>query len=770
MKTIETVLPPHLQFEWILEQNPPLTSELSSSIHRQLHFWRCRHQRSHVWQASIQQRIHDDKCPHCTLSRQATSLSPGSLATLYPDLIQAWHPTANTPLTPHQISPSSHAVILWTCQLHPGHLWRAAITEYLAHAQEGNPCPTCRYGWTIANLRLFVEALLPHLDQLTPPERFLLAQQAGLFDTTGETRALAEALLQDSPSHTALKAFAAGQASAKTTIRQLQQQGLPRDEQGLPRLAPLPSLSAFDVIAPIQDEHAIAFLIESGVQKLWRATFDDHDNTLQSLEHAPTSGYATRIKEQFLEEYHLAKTLALPNDYHFTIDGQPQPPNLMQRLIAVRLRDRRRIGNFCGTGSGKTLAALLASQVINAHTTIILTPNNVIPNWVETIQNAFPHSDIHTKTLTPRWTSPDLPRYLILHYELLQQPNAEQEIQQFLQTSQTIDCLCIDEQHLAKVRRPQDLSLRRQRLNLLATRAFELNSHLHLLAMTATPVINDLEEARSTLELVTGQSLQHLNTAPTVANAMRMHQELIRTGFRWVPQYAMQYREHHLTIDCTAWIPKLLALPKRAGISQLEQLLLQVRLPDLLTLLEPNTIIYTSMIDGIVEPLARAIHNNGWQVGCFTGQDKTGLREFLNNTIDVLIISDVAGVGVDGLQHVCHRLICLTLPWSDSGFKQLVGRLFRQGQSHSHVDVYLLFAIARIKNTEWSYDRSKWERITFKRTLADAVTDGIIPDAPLQSPDQVYRSLMAWLARLNQPDQIPQDLASPGLSPQSTNA
>jgi len=67
--------------------------------------------------------------------------------------------------------------------------------------------------------------------------------------------------------------------------------------------------------------------------------------------------------------------------------------------------------------------------------------------------------------------------------------------------------------------------------------------------------------------------------------------------------------------------------------------------------------------------------------------------------------------------------------------------------------MYLFFASARLGDTHWSSDHSKWERIAVKRALADAATDGVIPDAPLQSPQQAYRSLMAWLARLTQPKQ-----------------
>ena len=71
---------------------------------------------------------------------------------------------------------------------------------------------------------------------------------------------------------------------------------------------------------------------------------------------------------------------------------------------------------------------------------------------------------------------------------------------------------------------------------------------------------------------------------------------------------------------------------------------------------------------------------DGWKVGFYTGDDKTGLEGFLNGDIDVLIGSSAIGTGVDGLQQVCNRLIVNVLPWTAAEFEQLKGRIYRQGQ------------------------------------------------------------------------------------------
>ncbi len=76
----------------------------------------------------------------------------------------------------------------------------------------------------------------------------------------------------------------------------------------------------------------------------------------------------------------------------------------MQRLAAVQVRDKKRVGNWSGTGAGKTLSAVLASRVINAHLTVICCPNSVVEGWEKAILDIFPDGVVAKKTFTPDWT------------------------------------------------------------------------------------------------------------------------------------------------------------------------------------------------------------------------------------------------------------------------------------------------------------------------------------------------------------------------------
>ena len=81
--------------------------------------------------------------------------------------------------------------------------------------------------------------------------------------------------------------------------------------------------------------------------------------------------YSEVVKEKFLNEYWRAKQLSIPPGYDFRVDGLLTEPNLMQRLIAVRVEDKQQVGNWSGTGAGKTLSAVLASRVVGADLTIV---------------------------------------------------------------------------------------------------------------------------------------------------------------------------------------------------------------------------------------------------------------------------------------------------------------------------------------------------------------------------------------------------------------
>lgn len=168
------------------------------------------------------------------------------------------------------------------------------------------------------------------------------------------------------------------------------------------------------------------------------------------------------------------------------------------------------------------------------------------------------------------------------------------------------------------------------------------------------------------------------------------------------------------------------------------------RIPQIIKLIEGQTIIYTEYVTDVIRKLSDAVRDAGYSYALYTGSDRTGLRRFLHKEVQVLIASRPISVGVDGLQHICNRLIINTLPGTNAQYQQLLGRLVRKGQIRDVVHVY----IVKASLSGYPYDQLKWNRIQFKRTLADCAVDGRLPEKNLVTPQQAALEAVKWLERL----------------------
>ena len=121
-------------------------------------------------------------------------------------------------------------------------------------------------------------------------------------------------------------------------------------------------------------------------------------------------------------------------------------------------------------------------------------------------------------------------RYLVLNYEMFQPQTSPGNISRFLE-NQTPDFVAVDEIHFAKQVSPDSISHRREMVIAMIAKSTDANPGLHVLGMSATPVINNLHEGRRMVEMVTSQGYPDLEVRPSVNNAMRVHQHLVRLGF-----------------------------------------------------------------------------------------------------------------------------------------------------------------------------------------------------------------------------------------------
>ena len=118
--------------------------------------------------------------------------------------------------------------------------------------------------------------------------------------------------------------------------------------------------------------------------------------------------------------------------------------------------------------------------------------------------------------------------------------------------------------------------------------------------MSATPVINNLQEARKLLEVVTGHKHTELGTRPTVNNALAVHRSLMVNGFRYRPRYELEIRTETVEVMRNDFLPDLLAA---RGVLGLEQALLPAKLDAVISYVRRGTVIYTHA-GGIDQPLS----------------------------------------------------------------------------------------------------------------------------------------------------------------------
>ncbi len=754
---------PGVAAEWHLKKNGDKTPDKIVAGSRKLYWWRCAEADDHEWQATPSNRTKlASGCPFCT-GRKASKHY--SLAALFPEVAAQWHPTRNIPLSPSQVTPSSMRKVWWKCAVGLDHEWEMAVQT----RTNGAGCPRCSGRWSGDALRAFVRGILPHLPTLTPAERYAIVRQNGLLDSGH--RDFGVLLAAGGLSQPELEKFSRGQqaqadiapdafdtvgsATAQLEdLREVPETAVVRRDEASDHA--LPEVSADDVLgASLEtylasaDEEAVEFFVASGVAKLWRHAYADEKAADAQTRAARSDPYAERIRERFRSEFEAARGLSIPPGYQFRADGKTVAlPNLMQRHVAAQVRDRRRVGNWSGTGAGKTLSALLASRVIDSGLTVICCPNATVAGWEAAACNAFPDSQVVTKTLAPEWSARAAwHRYLIVNYETFQQPWSEARLKALVEES-SIDMVVVDEIHFTKQRNEKQISQRRRLVAGLVAAAAEKNPDLAVLGMSATPVINNLQEGKSLVEMVTGLEHPDLVTRAIVANAMALHQRFVTLGSRWVPSYDVSCDELLVDVDCAEYIDELLALGARPHPLRVEQILTRARMKAILEAVRPKTLIYTHYVDGIVELLREALRETGWKVGVYTGVEKAGLSSFIDGDADVLIGSSAIGTGVDGLQAVSSRLIVNALPWTAAEYEQLKGRIYRQGQSEQ-VSVVLVRTGADVHGERWSWCQSRINRIRWKRSLADAAVDGIVPEGHLVSDVKATEALMAWLARLS---------------------
>ena len=487
------------------------------------------------------------------------------------------------------------------------------------------------------------------------------------------------------------------------------------------------------------DEEAIQFYLSYSVGELWKLAFQNEQKTVNEIRLSKKyeNKYSKAVVESFLATYYGIKEIKLPTRYSF-----PYPPTLMQLYVAYKVKSLPYFGNFSATGAGKTLSAIISSRILESKMTVIVCPNDVVDQWRRNILEVFPDSQVITgkESFFTTYTEKDY-KYLVLNYDKFSQEDSPNLILNL--GKQQINFVVLDEIHFTKIRDEDEISKRRKNLDGLMTLVRKKNPNVKVLGLSATPVVNNLREGKSLLELITGKIYDDVATKPTIPNAVTLYEKLSTLSIRELPKYSVDLDTQ--VIDVVAQRPPSITVRYlKTNPLSIEKILTDARIPEIVKQIEGQCIIYTEYVEDIVKKISKAVENAGFTFALYTGSDRSGLTKFLDKKVQVLIASRPLSVGVDGLQHICNRLIINTLPWTNAQYQQLLGRLVRKGQIRDVVHVYLIKASIG----GYQYDELKWKRIQFKRTLADCAVDGVLPERNLVTPQQAAMEAVKWLERL----------------------
>lgn len=450
--------------------------------------------------------------------------------------------------------------------------------------------------------------------------------------------------------------------------------------------------------------------------------------------------FKKELKDRHNREYEAVKKIDVAEIDNWTYDF---PPTLMQKLDAVRTRERRRYINSSAPGAGKSHGVILSAILeidFRQECMVIFAPKAVLGTWVKHLKGGWDGN----ARISIKDYSIDADIYLVNYESLSSDDSASAEGLTDLIENRGVGMIVVDEAHKAKIRglRDEDISTRRNVLEKFVGKAGEKRSDVVVSVLTATPIINNITEAKSILSLVEGKKLDDISDYNCVSSAVEINKHLTIHGIRCVPEYSFDSAVHKpiLEMDRDESINLVRKVGRGRGVNYLlaDQELLWTKLDWTVNKLREvgKAIIYCQYVDEVIDPLKKALEDEGFSVGVFSGDDKTGLKEFESGKVDVLIGSNSVGTGIDGLQHVCSDMIFISLPWTDADYQQAIGRILRKGQTAEKVDIWIPMVRQVCSNGEKvSIDGSRWEKIQKKAELSRMAVDGIFTGVEVEDAE-----------------------------------
>lgn len=115
---------------------------------------------------------------------------------------------------------------------------------------------------------------------------------------------------------------------------------------------------------------------------------------------------------------------------------------------------------------------------------------------------------------------------MVLNYDKFSQYESTNLLINFVDRNR-VDFVILYEVHYTKITYDEKkASQRRNNLDGLLTAVRKKNPNIKVIGLSATPLVNNLNEGKSLLELITGKIYDDIVTRPTIPNAVTLYQKL----------------------------------------------------------------------------------------------------------------------------------------------------------------------------------------------------------------------------------------------------
>jgi hypothetical protein len=157
-----------------------------------------------------------------------------------------------------------------------------------------------------------------------------------------------------------------------------------------------------------------------------------------------------------------------------------------------------------------------------------------------------------------------------------------------------------------------------------------------------------------------------------------------------------------------------------------------------------NPVFFTYFVDGPAEMIAAYLDEKGIKYRKCTGDsDDSELGAYLKERDSSLIASSSWSVGVDGSQRVSNALVTLAIPWHDSGHRQTIARIQRQGAVRPDgtptTVVHEIIPVA----VNVAYDVKRLNKVYSRRSFTEVLSLGEIEGK--DEPDELKEAVNSLL-------------------------